>query len=337
MTDSDTKTSEIIKLNHYNYESWRDEIRPLLRSVDAYNIALGNELLPVGGGNAVRTQQRDFEKRSGKGAHAILSSCTNEIKTIIEHLDSPHEMWETLRTRLNNQESQAARTRIRDRFDSARVGKEEKVGEYFTRLCDYRQQLAGTIDAISDQAFRGHIFKTLKSTPKHHTIITILQMQQPPPSPEEVMRTIRTNEEETEVSELVEVTNAATTAEGLYASHSSGRGNRGGRRGRGRGRGGRGTYSAGRNASSGRSYRCTHCRMDNHTTAECGKLNRPTRSSNTTTTNDTERTCYHCGLPGHFKTDCIHRKRAQEQRNKVRKSGSATAAIAIADGDRDML
>ena len=30
MTDSDTKTSEIIKLNHYNYESWRDEIRPLL-------------------------------------------------------------------------------------------------------------------------------------------------------------------------------------------------------------------------------------------------------------------------------------------------------------------
>ena len=58
MTDSDTKTSEIIKLNHYNYESWRDEIRPLLRSVDAYNIALGNELFPVGGGNVVRTQQR---------------------------------------------------------------------------------------------------------------------------------------------------------------------------------------------------------------------------------------------------------------------------------------
>ena len=78
--------------------------------------------------------------------------------------------------------------------------------------------------------------------------------------------------------------------------------------------------------------------MDNHTTAECGKLNRPTRSSNTTTKiDDTDRTCYHCGLPGHFKVDCIHRKRAQEQRNKFRKSGSATAAIAIAGGDRDML
>lgn len=156
MTNSDVKTSEIIKLNHYNYESWRDEIRPVLCSVGAY-IALGNELFPVCGGNAVRTQQRDFEKRSGKGAHAILSSCTSEIETIIKHLDSPHEMWETLRTRLN-QESQAARTRIRDRFDSARIGK-EKVGEYFTRLCDYRQQLAGTIDVISNQAFRGQSTK----------------------------------------------------------------------------------------------------------------------------------------------------------------------------------
>ena len=54
MTNSD-KTSEVIKLNHYNYESWRDEIWPVLCSVDAYNIALGNELYPVGGGNAVRT------------------------------------------------------------------------------------------------------------------------------------------------------------------------------------------------------------------------------------------------------------------------------------------
>ena len=144
-----------------------------------------------------------------------------------------------------------------------------------------------------------------------------------------------TNEEETEVSELVQVTNAA---EGLYASHSSGCGNRGGRRGRGRGKGGRSTYGARRNAGNGRSYRCTHCRMDNHTTTECSKPNRPTRSSNNATKiDDTERTRYHCGLSGHFKADCIHRKRAQEQRNKVRKSGSATAAIAIADGDRDML
>ena len=149
---------------------------------------------------------------------------------------------------------------------------------------------------------------------------------------------IWTNEEETEVSELVDVTNAA---DGLYASHSSGRGNwgLGGRRGRSRGRGGRSTYGAGRNTDSGRSYRCTNFRMDNHTT-ECSKLNPPTWSSNNTATgkiNDTERICYHCGLSGHFKADCIYRKRAQEQRNKVRKSGSATAAIAIADGDRDML
>ena len=62
----------------------------------------------------------------------MLSSCTSEIKTIAKHLSSPHEMWEALRARLNNQESQAACTRIRDSFGSARIGKEKKVGERFT-------------------------------------------------------------------------------------------------------------------------------------------------------------------------------------------------------------
>lgn len=158
MADSDVKSSEIIKPNHCNYELWRDKIRPL-RSVDAYNTALGNGLFSLGGGNVARTQQRDFEKRSGRGAHAILSPRTSKVKTTIKHLDSPHEMRETFRTGPSNQESQAARTRIHVRFDSAKTGKAEKVGEYSTRLRDYRQQLAGTIDAISDQAFRRHIYR----------------------------------------------------------------------------------------------------------------------------------------------------------------------------------
>jgi hypothetical protein len=332
MSDAENKIpnlTNLTQLSHHNYESWRDEIRPVLRSVDAYNIVIGNELYPIGNGNAVLKQQRSFEQRSGKGAHAILSSCTPDIKASIKHLDSPQEMWDTLRTLLNNQESQAARTTIRYRFDSCRLNDKEKATEYFTRLRALRQQLAGSTDAIDDQTFRAHIYKTLKVVPKFRTIITILQAMTPAPPPEQVMRTIRTDEEETDVSELTEAANAATTADGLYTHGNSGRGGRG-RGGRGRGRGRRG---------NGRKYNCTHCRMDNHTTEDCRRLKHKRSGNGNDANTKNEKTCFHCGLPGHFKAECEHWLRAKEQRSKVRKSGTAAkteqAMIATA-GDRDL-
>lgn len=337
MSDTDNfKTLNITNLSHHNYESWRDEIRPVLRSVDAYNIILGNELYPIGNGAAILKLQRSFEQRSGKGAHAILSSCTSDIKNSIKHLDSPQEMWETLQTLFNNQESQAARTTIRHHFDACRINDNEKATEYFTRLRAFRQQLAGTADAIDDQTFRAHIYKTLKIVSRFRMIITILQAMTPVPTPEQVMRTIRTDEEETDISELAEAANTATTADGLYGQHNRG-GNAGKRgRGRGRGRGGKG--------NSGRKYNCTHCRMNNHTTEECGRLkNKHSANSGNSSgsginkAND-ERTCYYCGLTGHLKPDCKHWLRVKEQRSKVRKSSTKTeqAQVAVA-GDRDLL
>jgi hypothetical protein len=98
--------------------------------------------------------------------------------------------------------------------------------------------------------------------------------------------------------------------------------------------------------------------MDNHTTEACGKRKHAENDTNTGGTNtggtntggtntggtntggtntsrNDERTCYHCGLSGHFKSDCIHFKRARDQRNKVNK-GTASASLATA-GDRDLI
>ena len=182
---------------------------------------------------------------------------------------------ETLRTRLNNQEPQAARMRIRGRLDSARI---DKV--------------------------------PLRSATK-------------PPAD---TRTIKANEEKTDVSELVKVTYAATAAESLYASYRSRRGNRGGRRGRGRGRGGRNVYSAGRSA------RGLQVHAPPKTTPPPSAASPIARYGAVTPLRST--TPNHCGLSSHFRAYCIHRKRAQEQRNKIRNQDRQLRAIA--NGDRDM-
>jgi len=116
----------------------------------------------------------------------------------------------------------------------------------------------------------------------------------------------------------------ASTGAALYS--------RGGNRGRGR-------RSDGRRSGRGngrQKQKCTYCKMDNHTTEACGKRKRTENDNgDTNTSRNDERTCYHCGLTGHFKTDCIHFKRARDQRNKVNK-GTASASLATA-GDRDLI
>jgi hypothetical protein len=108
----------------------------------------------------------------------------------------------------------------------------------------------------------------------------------------------------------------------------------GGYRGLGRGPGHDGYGRGGR--EDGHQYKCTHCKLESHTTEDCRKRkSAQSGNDNSGKEGNDERTCYQCGLPGHFKVDCIHFKRVQEQRTKVKKA-TATASLATA-GDRDLL
>ena len=102
------------------------------------------------------------------------------------------------------------------------------------------------------------------------------------------------------------------------ASHTSSRGCGHGR-GQYRGYGGRGHGARGQGLGyiRGRGGRyqpytpkCTHCRMDNHTTEECGKAPRSNGNS-------TDKCCYYCGGNGHFRMNCPIRTRAKEVREKA--------------------
>jgi len=57
-------------------------------------------------------------------------------------------------------------------------------------------------------------------------------------------------------------------------------------------------------------------------------------NGNSNTSRNEEQKCYHCSLTEHFKADCIHFKRAGDQRNKVNK-GTACASLATA-ADHDL-
>ena len=176
-----------------------------------------------------------------------------------------------------------------------------------------------------------HIFTTLSNS--YETTILILEQRIPAPMAQQCMDAICKYAERTTLTK--EIRDASTGAALYSRGGNCGRGGQGGGRGGGRGNG-------------RQKHKCTYCKMHNHTTEACGKRKHAENDTNTASTNtggtttggtntsrNDERTCYHCGLSGHFKSDCIHFKRARDQRNKVNK-GTASASLATA-GDRDLM
>jgi len=167
-----------------------------------------------------------------------------------------------------------------------------------------------------------HIFTTRSKS--YEMTIQILDQQIPAPMAQQCMDAIR------EYAERTTLTNQIRDASTRAALDSCG-GNRG--RGSGHGRGGGGCGRGGGRRNGRQKHECTYCKMGNHTTETCGK--RKHAESDTNTSRNDEPICNNCGLTGHCKADCVHFKRARDQRNKVIK-GKASASLATA-GDRDLI
>ena len=77
----------------------RNLIRVDLLAVDAYEIAIGNEHCPIGNPTTTRAKQQDFWQRVGKGLRAILSACTDDVRSRVGCIDDLNELWEALKTK----------------------------------------------------------------------------------------------------------------------------------------------------------------------------------------------------------------------------------------------
>jgi hypothetical protein len=272
------KYGETPKLTQYNYHEWRRDMEFFFQAEQGLGIVLGDEEPPAP--NARANAMADFARRAGKAAAMINSACSASVKTHIDGMRDPHQMWDVLKTKLDSAGTRSGRTTILRRFNQLRPVEKAPMAEYVSTLSACRKELDGTEQSISDETFITHLFTTLPST--FNSIVDIITHQ--PAADQTVDYVISTliswdNSQRDRRTEVGSGTNSSTTmtSANALAAQTSNR------------------WSRGR----GKSARCR------------GNRNTPTRGS------DRSITCWYCALSGHRQEDCRTKKRADGARKNT--------------------
>lgn len=155
------------RLTTSNYSAWRNGSRQLLRATGGWQIVDGTEPIPpppAGGINqiaAARAVLRDYEQRKKDAAAVIYNSCSLSVRVYIDEIDDPEDMWTVLSERLDTASTAVGRQAIYRQFCSLRPTPGEPIGNYFAKLMELRNQINGTPEAISNVAFKTHVFAYL--------------------------------------------------------------------------------------------------------------------------------------------------------------------------------
>jgi len=197
-----------------------------------------------------RTAIADYRKRRALATSAIRFPCTEEVVIYINGLSNPRETWQTLNEGLDSTTSYIGRAAIITKFQNALPITGESIGVYVVRLQSYRLQLQGSMEGISEQALRPHVYTT--APPEFKTAIAILKRT--------AGITIAT------LTTALKATEEENKAEAAVIDPKSGTGLCG--RGRG-GRGGRGGHGG---TGENQDKSCTYCNMDNRRLLEASKI-----------------------------------------------------------------
>ena len=155
-------------------------------------------------------------------------------------------MWEILKKEFDSTTSEARWTKLAIDFHGLRLESSEKVSAYCAHLIRYRKPLHATDEEITDKVLN-HIFTTVLAS--YRTIVHSLKRL-----PREEIAIERALEELIGYEQLVpddhigDPNTGSTSGSAMYA-----RGKNGGKK----------------------DYNCAHCKMDNHTTEECGRRPAP--------------------------------------------------------------
>ena len=189
----------------------------------------------------------------------------------------PHVMWNELKTKLDTANSLAGRTAIRHRFNQLRLASGASLEAYIAQLIKYKNMLAGSEQAISDETFRSHLITTLTS--EYSSIVDIITHKEPErQTTDYVISTLvewdnARQARKAEVGFSTNTSSTMTTGNALSARIPSSRGRFRGYRGGGR------RYTSGRNLSF-------------------------------------TLTCWYCLKRGHKQEDCVLKRRAEEARTQ---------------------
>jgi len=215
----------IPKLTENNYPMWKEKVRQVTMGADAYEIMTTEEPEPEGNTREGRTELRNWRKRRNNTQSIIYMGCSDQILPHIKHTIDPAEMWDILHDRFDNTLSKLGRTQILRKFHACHPAKDEKMTTYFTRLIDYRNQLSGSAEEISEDSFVTHLFTHILK--EFATTINIFERQAPPPASQHIMDAIRLDEEKAAfVTEIADASTGAARYCQCGGYHGRGRGRR---------------------------------------------------------------------------------------------------------------
>jgi len=203
-------------------------------------------------------------------------------------------MWDTLHEKLDGAASRAGRTMIARQFNQSKPEANQPIQSYMAKLLQYRRRLAGTEQAISDEAFSSHLISTLPMI--FNSIVDIVLHQAEGYTVENLISKVVEAEAtlQTRTKKQGSLNTSLTSGSALFASqeYSPHRSNQGKRF---------------PNRMSGRySYRENQRRR---------------------TGQQAVATCWYCGVRGHKESECRTKKRATpfSHRRRLESNGSSAA------------
>jgi len=255
---NNTEWGNISLLTYRNYETWKETMTLILEAMDAYNIVTSEEPEPP----QIDIDYHHWNIRAANAKTTIHLSCSPTIQFLHKGLRSPEAMRTTLLARLENTGTHVGRATIQPKFRACHLQKDQTLRDYFTQLRDYHLHMIGTPQDISDDEMCTHFYNNLVE--EYSTMIKILENQIPLPTVEETMDHLRRDEQATGLK--MEITDKATgsalVSRGRYRERGGGR------------YPGRGNHGGNKDCNNAKQYTCTHCKLNTHTTENCGILQR---------------------------------------------------------------
>jgi len=162
-----------------NYATWKRQCSCILKGIKAWRIVLGEEPVPnnpAGFGAAAVAERAVYDSyttRRDQASAIISGSCCHEVQIQIEEIDDPALMWTTIARKMDVTSTVVGRMTLIWKFHALRPIEGEPICTYFSRLKEVKNQLDGTVKAISDAEFKTHLFTTLPTM--FDVIVIILQ------------------------------------------------------------------------------------------------------------------------------------------------------------------
>jgi hypothetical protein len=144
-------------------------MRRMLQAILAWTIVNGTESIPPlaapGATPAERAtaelQWTNYIQCHEDAAAMIYNACSVTVRIYIDDIDDPEDMWLSLGEWCNTATTAVGCQALYQQFMSMKPVPGAPIGDYFSSLLEIHNQIVGSSEAISDVAFRTHIFSSL--------------------------------------------------------------------------------------------------------------------------------------------------------------------------------